>query len=291
MVDGPSDAKTAYEISEQYKITPLDYYAEGKVFNAQMKPVWKPGDPKEDFLATWKTMLTSMYENPPEEKDNILLKWFSLIGIKPGAGKDTLDALDNTDEKIKAELIRAEQEGMKILRGAAFNGYGSTRRSSWNSPSKYLGRAGKNNEFLLRAAVQCLGGIVGNDVEESVYLNTRKDSDENNFTGRNKYTLHFPKGQLPKVNAFWSLTMYGMDFCLVDNPINRYSLGDRSKELKYDADGSLTIYIQKESPGNDKESNWLPSPGEEFYIVLRCYLPDAEIYEQRWFPPAVIKTD
>ncbi|MEO8447480.1 MAG: DUF1214 domain-containing protein [bacterium] len=152
-----------------------------------------------------------------------------------------------------------------------------------------MGRAGAHNEFLLRAAIQCLGGIVANDVQESVYLNARKDSEENNFTGKNNYVLHFPPGQLPKVNAFWSLTMYGLDYCLVDNPINRYSLGDRSPGLKKDPDGGLTIYIQNSSPGKDKESNWLPSPAEEYYVVLRCYLPDEEIYEQRWFPPAVQK--
>ena len=142
---------------------------------------------------------------------------------------------------------------------------------------------------MLRAAVQCLGGIVANDVQERVYLNTRKDSDENNFSGSNNYFLRFEPDEFPKVNAFWSLTLYGMDFNLADNPINRYSLGDRSPDLKMGDDGSLTIYIQNKSPGPDKESNWLPSPADEFYIVLRCYLPDKEIYEQRWFPPAVKK--
>ncbi len=283
LVDGPADAETAYEISTHYKLTPLDYFIQNKTFTADSHDVWQPGDTKKDFIAPWKTMVRAMKENPPPEKDNLLLKWFSLIGIEPGAEFDSLS------EDIKAELIRAEKTGMEILRNAALSGYGNTRHNSWNSPSKYLGRAGANNEFLLRAAVQCLGGIVANDVQESVYYNTRKDSGENDFTGKNNYELYFPPGQLPKVNAFWSLTMYGLDFCLVANSINRYSLGDRSPELKYDSDGGLTIYIQNRSPGKEKESNWLPSPSGDFYIVLRCYLPDSEIYEQRWFPPAVKK--
>ncbi len=198
-------------------------------------------------------------------------------------------SLIKLDEDIRVELIRAEKTGLEILKNAAFSGYGNTRKNSWNSPSKFLGRAGKNNEFLLRAAVQCMGGIVANDVEEAVYLNTRKDSDENDLTGKKKYELHFPKDQLPQVKAFWSLTLYGMDFNLTANPINRYSIGDRTPDLKYGSDGSLTIYIQHESPGKDKETNWLPSPSDEFYLILRCYLPDEEIYEQRWFPPAVKK--
>ena len=283
LVDGLSDAETAYEISTHYKLTPLENYIQNKPFTAENHDVWQPGDPKKDFLAPWKTMVRAMKENPPPEKDNLLLKWFSQIGIEPGADFDSLS------EEIKAELIRAEKTGMEILRNAALSGYGNTRRNSWNSPSKFLGRAGANNEFLLRAAVQCLGGIVANDVQESVYYNTRKDSGENDFTGKNNYELYFPPGQLPKVNAFWSLTMYGLDFCLADNPINRYSLGDRSPELKYDTDGGLTIYIQNKSPGKEKESNWLPSPPDEYYIVLRCYLPEPDIYEQRWFPPAVRK--
>lgn len=285
LVDGTTDANTAYEISTHYKLTPLDFYLRNEPFTAENHAVWQPEDPKKDFLAPWKTMLKAMSENPPPEKDNLLLKWFSLIGIEPGAD------LDSLAEDIKAELIRAERTGMEILRNAALSGYGNTRRNCWNSPSKHLGRAGANNDFLLRAAVQCLGGIVANDAEESVYYNTRKDSQENDFTGINNYELYFPTGQLPKVNAFWSLTMYGLDFCLVDNPADRYSLGDRSPELKYDSDGGLTIYIQKNSPGKNKESNWLPSSSEEFYIVLRCYLPDPEIYEQRWFPPAVKKVN
>jgi hypothetical protein len=284
LVKNQQDASAAYEISTKYKLTPLDYFIHKKEFVSSDRNVWQPYDVSKDYLAPWKTMLKAMKENPPPEKDNILLKWFSAIGIEPGIEPHQLDSLG---EDLRVELIRAEKTGMEILRNAAFSGYGNTRKNSWNSPSRNLGRAGKNNEFLLRAAVQCLGGIVANDVEESVYLNSRKDSEEKDFTGKKKYVLHFTKEQLPKVKAFWSLTLYGMDFNLTSNSINRYSLGDRSEDMKYDIDGSLTIYIQHESPGTDKESNWLPSPEGDFYLILRCYLPDAEIYEQRWFPPAV----
>ncbi|MBK8553662.1 MAG: DUF1254 domain-containing protein [Ignavibacteria bacterium] len=186
LIENPTDAETAYEISTHYKLTPLDYFIQNKPFTAESRDVWEPGDPKKDFLAPWKTMARAMAENPPPEKDNILMKWFSMIGIQPGADFDDLS------EDIRVELIRAEQNGMEILKGASLGGYGSTRRNNWNSPSKFMGRAGANNEFLLRAAIQCLGGIVSNYVEESVYLNTRKDSDDNNFTGKNNYVLHFP---------------------------------------------------------------------------------------------------
>ena len=99
----------------------------------------------------------------------------------------------------------------------------------------------------------------GNLVEDAMYPFALVDSDGNRLTGANNYVLHFAKNEIPPVDAFWSLTMYDKDSYLVDNPINRYALGDRSN-MRLGDDGSLTIYIQSESPGKDKESNWLPSP-------------------------------
>ena len=97
------------------------------------------------------------------------------------------------------------------------------------------------------------------------------------LNGANNYVLRFTKDQIPPVDAFWSLTMYDKDSYLVDNPIGRYALGDRSN-MKLGDDGSLTIYIQSESPGQEKESNWLPSPkGEVFKVALRLYVPKKQL--------------
>ncbi|HEX5935684.1 MAG TPA: DUF1214 domain-containing protein, partial [Pseudorhizobium sp.] len=153
------------------------------------------------------------------------------------------------------------------------------------------GSAGLVDDFLLRASVQAMGGIISNEPAEAVYYNTTKDGAGETFDSGKNYVLHFAPGQLPKVNAFWSLTMYDPTFNFTDNPLNRYSLGDRTKGLKKDADGGLTLYIQRNSPGKDKESNWLPSTRSgAFFLIMRTYMPGPEIIEQMWAPPPVTET-
>ena len=129
-------------------------------------------------------------------------------------------------------------------------------------------------------------GIVANDPAEAIYLNTSTGPDGQQLTGANRYVMRFPKGGLPEVRAFWSVTLYDARHNLVANPLKRYAIGDRDK-LKFNADGSLDIYIQNQSPGADNVSNWLPAPTGEFNLVLRNYLPSVDIQDQRWTPPAV----
>ena len=129
-------------------------------------------------------------------------------------------------------------------------------------------------------------GLGSNLPEDAVYPITRVDAEGKALTGANRYVIRFPKGQLPPVGAFWSVTMYNSKQAFVDNPINRYAIGDRDK-LKFDDDGSLTLYVQQESPGQDKESNWLPAPKDEFNLVMRLYWPKQEILDGTWKPPAV----
>ena len=105
---------------------------------------------------------------------------------------------------------------------------------------------------------------------------------------RDNYQLTFPAGKLPPVDAFWSITMYGLDANLVDNPLDRYSIGNRSKGLKTDSDGGLTLYLQHESPGKDKESNWLPAPNGNFYVSIRTYRPREEIMNGSWAPENIL---
>jgi hypothetical protein len=162
--------------------------------------------------------------------------------------------------------------------------------NNWNIPPRTYGRAGLNDDFLLRGSVQCMGGIVANEPEEAVYYNTTRDAAGQPFDGTKRYTMRFVPGQLPKVEAFWSVTMYDATFNFTANPINRYAIGDRTPRLKKDADGGLTIYIQNDSPGDDKESNWLPTPASgSFLVVMRTYMPGPEIVEQKWAPPPVVQ--
>ncbi len=155
-----------------------------------------------------------------------------------------------------------------------------------------MGRAGESNNFLVRAALQCLAGIIANEPEEAIYINTFTDIKGGVLHGDNNYTFRFDADNLPPISdlGFWSMTMYGLDYNLVDNEIDRYSIGNRTPGLVFGEDGSLTLHIQSTKPEGDKAANWLPSPaGREFYLVLRTYLPKEPLIAQTWEPPALDK--
>jgi hypothetical protein len=130
-------------------------------------------------------------------------------------------------------------------------------------------------------------GLGANQPEDAVYPLCLADADGNPLDGANHYVLHFAKEALPPVEAFWSVTMYDAEGFQVANPLNRFAIGDRDA-LTYNADGSLDIYIQSQSPGADRESNWLPAPAQgQLGLTMRLYAPKAEALDGRWAPPAV----
>ena len=153
--------------------------------------------------------------------------------------------------------------------------------------------------WLVRAAA-AKGGLYGNDAVEAVYPFTRTDAKgEIVDTGKRNYTMTFPAGQLPPVNAFWSVTMYdGKSELLIENPINRYLINSPMlSSMKKNADGSLTLYIQNKSPGKDKESNWLPAPNGPVWMVMRLYWPKEKppsilpAGEGTWKPPGIVASN
>jgi hypothetical protein len=127
-----------------------------------------------------------------------------------------------------------------------------------------------------------------NTPEETRYIYTDFDSSGARLNGARTYTVTFPKGQTPPVNGFWSLTLYNEEHLFAPNPLNRYSLGTKNKAMQLDADGSLTINVQSESPGKDKESNWLPAPKDaDFSLYIRAYWPQRAVLDEKWMPPAI----
>ena len=134
-------------------------------------------------------------------------------------------------------------------------------------------------------------GIYGNTAAEAIYPSFSNDSAGAPLTGANNYTFHFAKDQLPPVNAFWSLTMYELpQSLLVANPMNRYLINSPMlPSLVPDPDGGYTFYIQNESPGIDKESNWLPAPKGPFALVLRLYWPKPDALNGTWKAPQPVK--
>jgi hypothetical protein len=130
-------------------------------------------------------------------------------------------------------------------------------------------------------------GIYGNTKEEAVYVGTRVNADHEQLLGSQPYLIHFDKKDLPPAKFFWSMTMYDLPGRhLVANPINRYSIGDRTKGIRYNPDGSLDIYVQHTTPGADKESNWLPAPEGAYNVIARIYGPDASVFDGTWKFPA-----
>ena len=170
-----------------------------------------------------------------------MLQQFARIGIGPGLDVETQDA------STKRGLARAAVDGKKIIAGAFTDGYLQKQVNGWSYPPPATGRPTPTRDWLFRD-VQMLAGFVANDPVEATYLNVSLDGDGKPLTGENRYVIRFDKGGEPKVKAFWSVTMYNPQYNLVANPIDRYSLGDRSG-MKPDADGGLTIFVQKDSPG------------------------------------------
>lgn len=284
LVDGPADVAAVNALQDQFSLVPLSLWGKKGASLPASRDVWKPFDPKAEALAEWKTMSRAMSEDPPQERLAKLVELFAKIGVGPNQD------LDKLDEATKRGLIRAAADGNKLLHQVIASGELGRRVNNWNIPPKNIGRAGLHDDFLLRASLQNLGGIIANDPAEAVYMNTTRDANDQMLDGTKRYTMRFAPGQLPQVDAFWSITMYDPTFNLTPNPINRFAIGDRTPGLKKDPDGGLTIYLQNSSPGPDKESNWLPSTaGGPFLLILRTYMPGPEIVEQKWAPPPVME--
>ncbi|HEX3724765.1 MAG TPA: DUF1254 domain-containing protein [Pirellulales bacterium] len=285
LVDGPNDVEAVHKLMAHYKLTSLSCWGSPTALAPPDRNVWKPFDRKSDPLAEWKTINHELSENPQSSRDALLLEQFARIGV--GAGLD----VEKLDEPTKRGLARAAVDARKLMEASNLQGWGMKVVGGWKYPPQDIGRGGQHGDFLTRGAVQSMLGILANDPEEAVYLNTATDEEGNPLDGAHRYIIRFAAGELPKVKAFWSVTLYDAQHNLARNPISRYSIGDRSPGLQRDEDGGLTIYVQNTPPEPGKESNWLPAPTGAFNLMLRCYLPSEEILEQRWSPPPLRRVD
>jgi hypothetical protein len=217
---------------------------------------------------------------PVEASETALRSSFTAIGVAPG---ETIDVATLSPE-IKASMEGGMEDGQKEI--------DDRRAASGGNISNFFGtRAFLRNDYVARATGAQMG-IGANSKEEAMYPLYEKDSSGGLLDGsKARYTLHFNKGEFPPVDAFWSLTMYNLpEQLLVKNPINRYLINSPMlTNLTLDANGGLTIYIQADSPGKDKESNWLPAPKAPFMLAMRYYLPKPELIEGTWKSPAVVR--
>ena len=201
-----------------------------------------------------------------------------------GTLKSLLDAAAK-DPQIKATLtqtaIAADEELIKPL--FDFHNNGRPMGNGWTSPPN---GARWGTDYLSRTAT-AKSNMYDNAPNETRYIYTDFDKDGQRLTGANRYTVTFAAGQTPPVNGFWSLTVYNKEHLFESNELNRFSLGTKSKSMKQNADGSLTLYFQNNSPGADKDSNWVPTPTDEFSLYIRAYWPKDAILNGSWTPPAV----
>jgi hypothetical protein len=212
------------------------------------------------------------------------------IGVGPGK---TIEMKDLAPEQKAAVVVGMKDGEAQVEK---FLASGSKDINGWKVGSFFGDRAFYHGDWLLRAA-SAKGGIYGNDAVEAMYPYTKTLASGGPLDGsKHNYTLTFAKGQLPPVNAFWSVTMYDdKSQLLIENPINRYLINSPMLSgMKKNPDGSLTMYIQKDSPGKAKESNWLPAPNDTIYLVMRLYWPKETppsilpAGEGTWQPPAIV---
>jgi hypothetical protein len=156
--------------------------------------------------------------------------------------------------------------------------------NGWQMNTDTMGVYG---DYYLKRAIVAMAGLGANQPDDAIYPLNVADADGSPVVGENKYVLHFDKGDLPPANAFWSLTMYDAEGFQVANSINRFAIGDRDA-LKFNADGSLDLFIQSDNPGPELESNWLPAPKSgKLGLTMRLYAPRQEALDGRWNPPAI----
>lgn len=253
----------------------------------EVKPVAvkRPHKQYKGELPYFSKMADLMIHSPPESKHASALAQFKTIGLIAGQSFDP----ETLDAAIKRGLKRAEADAYNIMRWKV-KYRGTAYETGWNN--LHEGRYGYN---YINRAEGALEGLIVHDREEAVYFSTYEDGQGQLLDAAQEYVLHFEADEIPKAigNGFWSLTMYGPDFQLAENPINRYAITDRTKGLSYNDDGSLTIYIQRKPP-EGKESNWLPTPSKGlFRINYRIYRPNEEARNPntlRQFIPGIQKT-
>jgi hypothetical protein len=282
--DGPQDDDAVHKIQAGYKVTPLSEWGKAS------KPVAAHIDPTVDMKTPPKVQVEQMPAAqffayaaellkiiPPHVTDQPMIALLKKIGIEPGKSF----RMDEADPDIRDALSRAPEEALDLMEGKLK----TTGRMSngWLMNTDTMGVYG--NDYLKRALVaqQGLGANLPEDAIDPLDL---VDDTGKALDGAERYTLHFGRDATPPALAFWSITLYDADGFPVANALNRFAVSSWMP-LKYNTDGSLDLYFQNESPGADKEANWLPAPKGAFSLTMRIYAPKAEVLLDQWNPPPV----
>jgi len=281
----PEDYKAVHQIQDQYSLKPLSFFGKdytppkGSVdSNIDMKISVREQVNNLSAKEYFNRLAELMKNNPPTKEDVAMVSKMAKLGIVPGQAYD-LNKMDSAVVKGVEQSIKiAQQEIMRHLKNAGVD------KNGWIYSIK-TGFYG--TDYLQRALIAAVG-LGANRPQDAIYPTTTVDNKGEKLNGDNQYTMHFAKGDLPPVKGFWSLTMYDDKYFFTENALNRYTVSPRN-DLKKNEDGSIDLYLQHESPGKDKESNWLPAPKGEFILMLRFYWPEESLIQGKWTPPAVVK--
>ncbi len=284
--DGPQDYDAVHKIQAGYKVTPLSQW--GK----PASPVEVKIDPNVDMKTPPKVQVDRMSAaqyfayaaellkvNPPHITDQPIVAQLKKIGIEPGKSFD----INGVDPAIRIGLTSSPEDARKLMEwkiptlARVING--------WSMNTDTMGVYGN---YYLKRAIIAQAGLGANLPEDAIYPLNLGDEAGKPLDGANKYVLHFDKGVTPPVNAFWSVTLYDAEGFQVANGLDRFAVSSWMP-FKYNADGSLDLYFQNESPGKDKEVNWLPSPKGAFNLTMRLYSPKSDALTGKWNPPPVTK--
>jgi len=286
--DGPPDYPAVNKIQAGYKVTPLSQWGKTPT------PVTATIDPNVDMTTPPKVQVDTMPADkyfayaaellktiPPHITDEPMVAQLKKIGFEPGRSFDA----QKLDPAIRKALMSAPEDAQKLMAwkvptlARVVNG--------WSMNTDTMGVYG--NYYLKRAIVAQLG-LGANLPEDAIYPVNLADDTGRPLDGSQKYALRFEKSALPPANAFWSVTLYDSEGFQVPNALNRFNLSSWMP-LKYNMDGSLDLYFQNESPGVDKEANWLPAPKGAFNLLLRLYAPKSEALTGKWNPPVVTRVN
>jgi len=283
----PADLDNVKKIQAGYRAEPLSKYKNKPAPPAPPAVAWPKIDKQladADPFAYLNFVLTLCPATGPAAVEAPMRERFAKIGVEAGKPFDVAK-LTPTQKKETEAGVKAGLEKIKHAVGTI-----GKEENGWRVATKGFGdRQAYAGNFTLRAAA-AMAGIYGNDAVEALYPMLVADSDgQSPDTSFKRYALTFPAGQLPPANAFWSVTMYDRTTqLLIDNPLNRYLINSPMlRDMKKNADGSLTISIQKDSPGKEQEANWLPAANGPIFVVMRVYWPKESALNGTWQPPPV----
>jgi hypothetical protein len=282
--DGPQDYDAVRKIQAGYKITPLSQW------DKPAQPVQGKLDPSVDMKTPPKIQVDTMPADkffayaaellkiiPPHITDEPMIEQLKKIGIEAGKSFD----LDKADAVIRNALTSAPEDAQHLMAWKL-----PTLARVVNGWSMNTDTMGVYGNYYLKRAIITQQGLGANLPQDAIYPINLADESGRPLDGSNKYTLHFEKGDTPPVDAFWSITLYDAEGFQVANRLNRFNLSSWMR-LHYNADGSLDLYFQNDTPG--VEANWLPAPKGPFNLVMRLYAPRSEALIGKWNPPPVMR--